>query len=114
MKFDNLRSTVGGGEDIDALRLENKDLWEQLAIFKDARVRAIYDITKAGTIQRACIQAQRKAESQLRACRNMICAKDKELTKALTELSKVKDLLANLGVPGYANPKESSSTSWFD
>ncbi|KAL2545357.1 hypothetical protein Fot_14590 [Forsythia ovata] len=106
MKVDKLRSTVGGGEDIDALRLENNDIPEQLAFSEDARARAIYDITKAGTIQRACVQAQMMAESQLRACQNMIRAKYKELTEALTELLKAKDLLANLGVPGYANLKE--------
>ncbi|KAL2553190.1 hypothetical protein Fot_06809 [Forsythia ovata] len=68
MKVDEIRSTVGRDEDIDALHLENKDLREQLAFSEDARVRAIYDITKAGTIQMACVQAQRTAESQLRAC----------------------------------------------
>ncbi|KAL2549849.1 hypothetical protein Fot_11379 [Forsythia ovata] len=97
MKFDELRSTVGGGVDIDVLCLENKDLWEQLVISEDVMARAIRDIAKAGTIQRACVQAQRKAESQLRACQNVIHAKDKELMEALTELSKAKDLLANLG-----------------
>ncbi|KAL2553120.1 hypothetical protein Fot_06739 [Forsythia ovata] len=63
MKIDELRSTVVGGEDIDALCLENKDLREQLSFSEDARVRAIYDITKAGKIQRACVQAHRTAES---------------------------------------------------
>ncbi|KAL2489147.1 hypothetical protein Fot_42439 [Forsythia ovata] len=105
MNVDELRSIVGGGEDIDALRLENKDLQEQLAFSEDARARAIYDITKAGKIQRACVQAQRTAESQLMACQNMIYAKDNELTKALAELSKAKCLLADLGVPGYADHK---------
>ncbi|KAL2551936.1 hypothetical protein Fot_05555 [Forsythia ovata] len=99
-KVDELRSTVGKGEDINALRLENKDLWEQLAFSEDASAWAIYDITKAGMIQRACVQAQRTAESQLRACQNMIHAKDKELTEAL----------ANIGVPGYADPKGSIGT----
>ncbi|KAL2490029.1 hypothetical protein Fot_43321 [Forsythia ovata] len=88
MKIDELLSTVGEDEDVDVLRLENKDLQEQLAFSEDARSRAVYDITKAKTIQRACVQAQKKAESQLRSCQNMIHAKDKELTEALTELSK--------------------------
>ncbi|KAL2553202.1 hypothetical protein Fot_06821 [Forsythia ovata] len=94
------------GTDIDPLPSENKILHAQLAFFEDAKARAIYDITKVGTIQMVCVQAQRKVESQLRACQNMIHAKDKELTKALTELSRAKDLLANLGVPGYTNPKD--------
>ncbi|KAL2500569.1 hypothetical protein Fot_34417 [Forsythia ovata] len=68
---------IRGGDDADALRLENKDLREQLAFSEDARACAIYDITKAKTIQRACVQAQKKAESQLRSCQSMIHAKDK-------------------------------------
>ncbi|KAL2456375.1 hypothetical protein Fot_56895 [Forsythia ovata] len=110
VKADKLHSTVGGGEDINALRSENKGLRVQLTFSKDARARAIYDITKVGTIQRACVQAQRMAESQLRACQNMIHAKDKELTEALTELSRVKDLLANLGVLGYVDLKDPTET----
>ncbi|KAL2489326.1 Uncharacterized protein Fot_42618 [Forsythia ovata] len=110
MKVNELRSTVREGEDIDALHSENKDLRAELAFSEEARARAIYDITKTGTIQRACVQAQRTAESQLRACQNMIHAKDKELTEALTELSRAKDLLANLGVPGYADPKGPTRT----
>ncbi|KAL2559294.1 hypothetical protein Fot_04033 [Forsythia ovata] len=77
MKVDELRSTVGRDEDVDVLCLENRDLREQLAFSEDARARAIYDITKAKTIQMACVQAQRKAELQLRSCQNMIHAKDK-------------------------------------
>ncbi|KAL2553462.1 hypothetical protein Fot_07081 [Forsythia ovata] len=53
-----------------------------------------------------CVQAQRKVESQLRASQNMIYAKDKELTEALAKLSRAKDLLANLGVSGYVDPKD--------
>ncbi|KAL2494005.1 hypothetical protein Fot_37891 [Forsythia ovata] len=64
MKVDELRSMVERGEDIDALRSENKDLRVQLAFFEDTRARAIFDITKAGMIQRACVQAQRTAESK--------------------------------------------------
>ncbi|KAL2537962.1 hypothetical protein Fot_19353 [Forsythia ovata] len=63
MKLTNCIQQVDEGEDIDALRLENKDLQEQLVFSEDASARAIYDITKAGTIQRACVQAQRTAES---------------------------------------------------
>ncbi|KAL2514535.1 uncharacterized protein Fot_28506 [Forsythia ovata] len=104
MKVDELHSTVGIDEDVDALRLENKDLRELLAFSEDARARSIYNITKAKMIQRACVQVQRKAESQLRSCQNMIHAKDKELIEALTELSKAQGLLANLEVPSYADP----------
>ncbi|KAL2500988.1 hypothetical protein Fot_34836 [Forsythia ovata] len=96
MKVDELRSTVEGAEDIDAWSLENTALHAQLNFFEDAKVWAVYDITKAGTIQM-------KVESQLRVCQNIIHAKDKELTKALAELSRAKDLLANLEVPGYAD-----------
>ncbi|KAL2493837.1 hypothetical protein Fot_37594 [Forsythia ovata] len=92
-------------KDVDALHLENKDLREQLTFSEDTRAHAIYNITKAKTIHRACVQAQRKAESQLRSCQNMIHAKDNELTEALTELSKAQGLLATLRVPGYADPK---------
>ncbi|KAL2559153.1 hypothetical protein Fot_03892 [Forsythia ovata] len=105
IKVDELRSTVGGDEDIDVLCLENKDLREQLTFSENARTHAIYDITKAGTIQMTCVQVQRTAESQLRDCQNMIHAKDKELTNALAELSKSKGLLVNLGVAGYTNHK---------
>ncbi|KAL2552653.1 hypothetical protein Fot_06272 [Forsythia ovata] len=82
MKVDELRSIVVGTEDIEALRLENQTLRSELEISEDARVRAIYDITKSGTIQRVCVQAQRKVESQLRASQNMVHAKYKELTEA--------------------------------
>ncbi|KAL2552295.1 Uncharacterized protein Fot_05914 [Forsythia ovata] len=78
---------------------ENKDLREQLTFSEDARGRAIYDITKAKTIQRACVQAQKKAELQLRSCQNMVHANDKELTEALDELSRAQELLAKLGIP---------------
>ncbi|KAL2530159.1 hypothetical protein Fot_23592 [Forsythia ovata] len=110
MKADELRSTVEGGNNIDTLRSENNDLCAQLAFFEDARAWAIYDITKDGMIQMAYIQAQRTAKSQLRACQNMIYAKDKELTEALAELSRAKNLLANLGVSGYPDPKGLTGT----
>ncbi|KAL2529627.1 hypothetical protein Fot_22228 [Forsythia ovata] len=41
MKVDELRSTVGRDKDVDALRLENKDLRKQLAFSEDTRARAI-------------------------------------------------------------------------
>ncbi|KAL2520919.1 hypothetical protein Fot_24842 [Forsythia ovata] len=97
-------------ENVYTLRSENKDLWEQLAFSEDARARAIYDITKVKTIQRACVQAQKKAESQLRSYQNMVHAKDKELTEMLNELSRAQDLLAKLGVPSYADPKGLTGT----
>ncbi|KAL2538708.1 hypothetical protein Fot_20099 [Forsythia ovata] len=75
-----------------------------LVVAEDAMTRAVYDVTKSGTIQMMCAQAQKKSQSQLRSCQNMVHAKDKELTEALAELSKAKDLLVNLGVPGYADP----------
>ncbi|KAL2501453.1 Uncharacterized protein Fot_35301 [Forsythia ovata] len=96
MKVADLRSTVRRGEDIDVLCSENKDLRAQLDFSEDASTLSIYDITEAGMIQWACVQAQRMAESQLRACQNIIHAKDKELTEALTEFLRAKDLLANL------------------
>ncbi|KAL2538387.1 hypothetical protein Fot_19778 [Forsythia ovata] len=105
MKVVELHSTIGEDEDVDVLCSENKDLWEQVAFSEDARARAIYDITKSKTIQKACVQAQKKAELQLRSYQNMVHAKDKKLTEALTKLSKAQDLLAKLGVPGYADPK---------
>ncbi|KAL2494127.1 hypothetical protein Fot_37884 [Forsythia ovata] len=76
----------------------------ELAFSEDARTRATYDVTKAQTIQKVCVDARKKAESQLKSCQNMIQAKDKKLTKALSELAKAKGLLAKLGVPGYAEP----------
>ncbi|KAL2545322.1 hypothetical protein Fot_14555 [Forsythia ovata] len=86
MMFDELRSTTGGNEDVEALRAENKDLREQLVFSKDARARATYDVIKSRTIQKTCVNAQKMAESQLKSCQNMIYAKDKELTEVLNEL----------------------------
>ncbi|KAL2508371.1 hypothetical protein Fot_32018 [Forsythia ovata] len=103
MKIDELRTTTGGDEDVEALRAENKDLREQLVFSEDARARAIYDVAKAERIQGVCVQAQKKAESQLRSCQNVVHAKDKELTEALSELSRARDLLANIGVPDYVD-----------
>ncbi|KAL2544549.1 hypothetical protein Fot_13782 [Forsythia ovata] len=110
MKVDEQRSTVVGVEDIDAMHLENQTLRSKLAASEDARALATYNVTKSRTIQRACAQAQRKAESQLRTCQNMVHTKDKELTEALAELSKARDLLASLGIPGYADPKDLAGT----
>ncbi|KAL2529959.1 hypothetical protein Fot_22560 [Forsythia ovata] len=93
-----------GDEDVEALRAENKDLREQLVFSEDARARATYDVIKARTIQKACVNAQKMAESQLKSCQNIIYAKDKELTEALNELSKAQGLLAKLEVPSYAEP----------
>ncbi|KAL2538677.1 hypothetical protein Fot_20068 [Forsythia ovata] len=110
MKVDELHSKVVGAKDIDALFSKNKALCVQLTVAEDPRARAVYDVTKSGMIQMMCAQSQKKAESQLRSCQNMVHVKDKELTEALAELSKAKDLLANLGVPGYVDPKDPAGT----
>ncbi|KAL2545983.1 hypothetical protein Fot_15216 [Forsythia ovata] len=89
MKIDKLCSTARRDEDVEALRAENKDLRKQLVFSEEARARTTYGVVKARTIQRACVDAQKTAESQLKSCQDMIYAKDKELNKALTELSKV-------------------------
>ncbi|KAL2514890.1 hypothetical protein Fot_28861 [Forsythia ovata] len=104
----DFQRTGRGREDPPSDR--TKDLREQLTFSENARARAIYDITKVKTIQRVCVQAQKKAESQLRSCQNMVNAKDKELTEALTKLSKAQCLLAKLGVPGYVDPKGPTGT----
>ncbi|KAL2515389.1 hypothetical protein Fot_29360 [Forsythia ovata] len=104
MKVDEMHSVIREDEDVEAMRVENKHLRARLAFAEDTRTRAMYDVTKAQTIQKACVDAQKKAESQLKSCQNMLQAKDKELTEALSELAKAKGLLAKLGVPGYAEP----------
>ncbi|KAL2553965.1 hypothetical protein Fot_07584 [Forsythia ovata] len=101
MKVDEIQSALGEDENAEAMRAEIKRLRARLAFLEDARSRATYDVTKAQTIQKACIVAQKKAESQLKSCQNMIQAKDRELTEVLNELAKAKSLLAKLGVPGY-------------
>ncbi|KAL2549817.1 hypothetical protein Fot_11347 [Forsythia ovata] len=58
----------------------------------------------------AAASAQKKSELQLRSCQDMVHTKDKELTEALNELSRALDLLAKLGVPGYADPKSPTGT----
>ncbi|KAL2501443.1 hypothetical protein Fot_35291 [Forsythia ovata] len=104
MKVDELHLVIGEDGDVEAMHAENKDLQARIVFFEDARARAMYDITKARTIQKACVDAQKKAESQLKSCQSMIHAKDKELTEALSELAKSQGLLAKLGAPGYAEP----------
>ncbi|KAL2489693.1 hypothetical protein Fot_42985 [Forsythia ovata] len=104
MKVDELRSVIGEDEDVEAMCAENKDLRTRLAFSEDARARATYDVTKTQTIQKACVDAQKKADSQLKSCQSMIHAKDKELTEVLSELAKAQGLLAKLGAPGYAEP----------
>ncbi|KAL2509216.1 hypothetical protein Fot_32863 [Forsythia ovata] len=104
MKVDELHSVIGEDEDVEAMRAENKHLRARLAFSENARTRATYDVMKAQTIQKACVDARKKAESQLKSCQSMIHTKDKELTEALSELAKTNDLLAKLGAPGYAEP----------
>ncbi|KAL2489718.1 hypothetical protein Fot_43010 [Forsythia ovata] len=101
MKVDEIHSALGKDEDAEAMRAEIKRLRARLAFSEDVQTRATYDVTKAQTIQKACIVAQKKAESQLTSCQNMIQAKDKELTEVLNELAKAKGLLPKLGIPGY-------------
>ncbi|KAL2520821.1 hypothetical protein Fot_24744 [Forsythia ovata] len=98
---DEIHSALGEDEYAEAVRTEIKRLQARLAFSEDARARATYDVTKAQTIQKACIVAQKKVESQLKSCQSMIQAKDRELTEVLSELAKAKGLLAKLGVPGY-------------
>ncbi|KAL2552888.1 hypothetical protein Fot_06507 [Forsythia ovata] len=50
MKVDEQRSTVVGAENIDAMCLENQTFRLELTVSEDARARAIYNITKYGTI----------------------------------------------------------------
>ncbi|KAL2552723.1 hypothetical protein Fot_06342 [Forsythia ovata] len=54
MKVDKLHSTVVGVEDINTLYLENQILRLEFTVFENARARAVYDITKYGTIQMMC------------------------------------------------------------
>ncbi|KAL2559782.1 hypothetical protein Fot_04521 [Forsythia ovata] len=101
MKVDEIHSVIREDEDVEALRAENKRLRARLAFSEDAQTRAMYDVTKAQTIQKACVVARKKAESQLKSCQSMIQAKGKELNEVLNGLTKAKGLLAKLGVPGY-------------
>ncbi|KAL2508774.1 hypothetical protein Fot_32421 [Forsythia ovata] len=81
MRVAEIQSALGEDENAEAMRAEVKRLRARLAFLEDARSRATYDVTKAQTIQKACIVAQKKVESQLKSCQNMIQAKDKELTE---------------------------------
>ncbi|KAL2495387.1 hypothetical protein Fot_39144 [Forsythia ovata] len=99
MRVAEIQSALGEDENTEAMRAEVKRLWARLAFSEDARSRATFDVTKAQTIQKACVVAQKKAESQLKSCQNMIQAKDRELTEVSNELAKAKGLLAKLGVP---------------
>ncbi|KAL2502183.1 hypothetical protein Fot_36031 [Forsythia ovata] len=101
MRVVEIQSALGEDENAEAMRAEVKRLRARLAFSEDARSRATYDIAKAQTIQKACVVAQKKAESQLKSCQNMIQAKDRELIEVSNELAKAKALLAKLGVPGY-------------
>ncbi|KAL2483279.1 hypothetical protein Fot_44723 [Forsythia ovata] len=101
MKVDEIQSALGENENAVVMRAKIKRLQARLVFSEDTRSRTTYDVTKAQTIQKACIVAQKKAESQLKSCQNMIQAKDRELTEVLNELAKAKGLLAKLVVPGY-------------
>ncbi|KAL2520675.1 hypothetical protein Fot_24598 [Forsythia ovata] len=101
MRVVEIQSALGEDENAEAMRAEIKRLRARLVFLEDAQSHATYYVTKAQTIQKACIVAQKKAESQLKSCQNMIQAKDRELTEVLNELAKAKGLLEKLGVPGY-------------
>ncbi|KAL2515549.1 hypothetical protein Fot_29520 [Forsythia ovata] len=110
MKVDELRLTVVGVEDIDALRSENKILRSRLAVSKDARTQAEFKIIKSETIQRLSVSAQKQAELKLKVCEDMAYTKHKQLTEALVELTKAKELLATIETSGYTDPKDSAET----
>ncbi|KAL2529974.1 hypothetical protein Fot_22575 [Forsythia ovata] len=110
MKIYKLRSTVGGAEDIDELRAENKRLCSLLLVSEEARATAEYKIVMARTIQMMFDKARKQAELKLKVCEDMAHAEHKELTEALAELSKAKELLAKLKVSSYADPKDSAET----
>ncbi|KAL2494966.1 hypothetical protein Fot_38723 [Forsythia ovata] len=74
MKIDEIHSVLGEDEDAEVMRAEIKRLRARLAFSEDARTHATYDVTKAQTIQKACVVAQKKAESQLKSCQSMIQA----------------------------------------
>ncbi|KAL2514029.1 Uncharacterized protein Fot_28000 [Forsythia ovata] len=88
IKVDKIHSVIGEDEDVEAMWAEDKHLRVRLAFSKDARTHATYDVMKAQTIQKACVVARKKAESQLKSCQSMIQAKDRELTEVLSELAK--------------------------
>ncbi|KAL2529622.1 hypothetical protein Fot_22223 [Forsythia ovata] len=55
MKVDEIQSALGEDENTEAMRAEIKCLRARLAFSEDVRSRATYDVTKAQTIQKACI-----------------------------------------------------------
>ncbi|KAL2557351.1 hypothetical protein Fot_02090 [Forsythia ovata] len=57
MKVDEIQFVLGEDENAEAMRAEIKRLRARLAFSEDARTRATYDVTKAQTIQKACIVA---------------------------------------------------------
>ncbi|KAL2509192.1 hypothetical protein Fot_32839 [Forsythia ovata] len=63
MKVDEIHSVLGEDEDVKTMRAEIKRLRARLVFSEDARTRATYDVTKAQTIQKTCIVAQKKVES---------------------------------------------------
>ncbi|KAL2549732.1 hypothetical protein Fot_11262 [Forsythia ovata] len=93
MKIDELRSTVVDAEDIDELRSKNKILHSRLVVYEDSRVQVEYKTTMAETIERLSVKARKQVELELKVCEDMAHAKNKELTEALAELSKAKELL---------------------
>ncbi|KAL2495298.1 hypothetical protein Fot_39055 [Forsythia ovata] len=110
MKVDELNSTIEGAEDIDELCAENKMLCSRLTISENARTKDEYIISMAETIQKLFVKAQKQAELKLKVCKDMAHVTHKELTGALEELSKPKELLAKLGVSGHADPEGSVET----
>ncbi|KAL2538223.1 hypothetical protein Fot_19614 [Forsythia ovata] len=58
MKVDKIQSALGEDENAEAMRAEIKRLRARLAFSEDTQTRAMYDVTKAQTIQKACIVAQ--------------------------------------------------------
>ncbi|KAL2552198.1 hypothetical protein Fot_05817 [Forsythia ovata] len=110
MKIDGLHSTIASAEDIDKWHSKNKILRLKLAISEDARTKAEYKISMAETIQKLSVKARKEAELKLKVCEDMGHAKLKELTEALTELSKAKESLAKLRISDYLDPKGSTET----
>ncbi|KAL2529404.1 hypothetical protein Fot_22005 [Forsythia ovata] len=88
----------------------NCELYKVFAMKVDELRSKVVGAEDIDTLHSENIRPFKKAESQLRACQNMVHAKDKELTEALAELSKANDLLTILGVPGYADLKDPAGT----
>ncbi|KAL2500846.1 Uncharacterized protein Fot_34694 [Forsythia ovata] len=110
MMVDELYSTVEDIESIDKLHAENKMICLRLAISKDAKAKAEYRISMAKTIQKLSVKTQKQVKLKLKVCEDMAHAQHKKLTEALAEFSKAKELLAKLGVSGYADLKGSAKT----